>query len=414
MLTVIALVMSLQAAQAPEVLREIRVQGNVLTPEAEVIRLAGVAIGEVVTPGLPEEAAARLRQAKRFERVEVLKRFASIADPSQISLVIIVDEGPVSIELDKDNLPRVVRRRSLPFQFLPMLDFVDGYGLTYGARVSLDSPLGEDTRLAFPMTWGGTKQVGAEFDLDRPQGFLRALSRLQAGVSLSQRENPYYDEEDERTRGWVRAERAFVPWLRLGGGASLQRVSFAEDRDRFSDLGVDLVADTRRDPALPRNAVYGRAAWSRLDFTSEDGAIGRTELAGSAYLGLLGQSVLAVGVQRQDSSRPLPAYMRPLLGGMTSVRGFAAGSEVGDTLAAGSLELLLPITSPMSFGKLGVSAFVDAGAIYDKGERMADQRFRQGYGGAVWFNAAFVRAYLAVAHGAGASTRTHFSMALAF
>ena len=414
MLTVIALVVSLQAAQAPEVLRDIRVQGNVLTPEAEVIRLAGVVIGEVVTPGLPEEAAARLRQAKRFERVEVLKRFASIADPSQISLVIIVDEGPVSIEMGQDNVPRVVRRRDMPLQFLPMLDFVDGHGLTYGARVSLDSPFGENTRLAFPMTWGGTKQIGAEFDLDRPQGPLRALSRLQAGVSLSQRENPYYNEEDERTRGWVRAERAFAPWLRLGGGAGLQRVSFAEDRDRFSELGVDLVADTRRDPALPRNAVYGRAAWSRLDFTSEDGAIGRTELAGSAYLGLLGQSVLAVGVQRQDSSRPLPAYMQPLLGGMTSVRGFAAGSEVGDTLAAGSLELLLPITSPLSFGKLGVSAFIDAGAIYDKGERMADQHFRQGYGGAVWFSAAIVRAYLAVAHGAGASTRTHFSMALAF
>ena len=90
---------------------------------------------------------------------------------------------------------------------------------------------------------------------------------------------------------------------------------------------------------------------------------------------------------------------------MATLRGFAAGSEVGDTLAAGSVELLLPITSPLSFGKLGVSAFFDAGAVYDKGEHMVDQRFSRGAGGAVWFSAAFVRAYLAVAHGLGGSTR---------
>lgn len=414
MLTALALVLSLQAVSLPaEVLLEVRVQGNILTTEGEVVRLAGVVVGEPVTPEMPAEVEARLRKTDRFEQVQVLKRFASIADPSQILLVIILDEGPVSIDVGPDGTTRVRRKGGLPVQFLPMLDFVDGYGFSYGARVAVPVLLGADSRLSFPMTWGGLKQVGAELDLDRPRGALSALSRLQIGGSLSRRENPYYEEDDDRARAWVRAERAVVPWLRVGGIGGLQQASFADDTDRFNEFGADVVVDTRLDPALPRNAVYGRAAWSRLHFSDEDAAQ-RTELEGRGYLGLLGQSVLAVTVQRQDSNRTLPPYLRPLLGGMATLRGFAAGFEVGDTLAAGSVELLLPITSPLSFGKLGVSAFFDAGAVYDKGEHMVDQRFSRGAGGAVWFSAAFVRAYLAVAHGLGGSTRAHFGTTLAF
>ena len=45
--------------------------------------------------------------------MEVLQRFASIADPLQIAVVIIVDEGPVKIERtdDADAPTRVVRSR---------------------------------------------------------------------------------------------------------------------------------------------------------------------------------------------------------------------------------------------------------------------------------------------------------------
>ena len=388
-------------------------QGNILTPEEEVVRLAAVIIGEPVTPEMPAEVAARLRKTDRFEQVQVLKRFASIADPSQI----LARDHPgrrACLHRCRSGWHDSRRRKGgLPVQFLPMLDFVDGYGFSYGARVAVPAALGADSRLSFPMTWGGLKQVGAELDLDRPRGALSALSRLQIGGSLSRRENPYYEEDDDRARAWVRAERAIVPWLRVGGIGGLQQASFADDTDRFNEFGADVVVDTRLDPALPRNAVYGRATWSRLRFSDEDAAQ-RTELEGRGYLGLLGQSVLAVAVQRQDSNRTLPPYLRPLLGGMATLRGFAAGSEVGDTLAAGSVELLLPITSPLSFGKLGVSAFFDAGAVYDKGEHMVDQRFSRGAGGAVWFSAAFVRAYLAVAHGLGGSTRTHFGTTLAF
>ena len=106
-----------------------------------------------------------------------------------------------------------------------------------------------------------------------------------------------------------------------------------------------------------------------------------------------------------DGARP--DYLKPLLGGPPSVRGFKTGTAAGDSLVAGSLELRVPLTSPLSFGKIGVSAFVDAGTVYDAGQRLADQPWRRGVGGSVWFTAAFVRVNVAVAHGIGASTRVH-------
>ena len=96
--------------------------------------------------------AARLRATKRFERVEVLKRFASIADPTQIVLVIVVDEGPVKIEMTGDpNRPtRVVRSRKSGLMWLPLLSAEDGYGLAYGVRFAIADVFDSHSRLSFP------------------------------------------------------------------------------------------------------------------------------------------------------------------------------------------------------------------------------------------------------------------------
>src|SRR4029077_1118308 len=96
-----------------DVVAGIQVQGNTVTPDEEVRRLADVRIGMTMDDTTIEAVAARLRAAKRFDRVEVRKRFASIEDPSQIMLVIIVDEGPVKIVMtgDPDHPTRAVRNR---------------------------------------------------------------------------------------------------------------------------------------------------------------------------------------------------------------------------------------------------------------------------------------------------------------
>jgi hemolysin activation/secretion protein len=160
--------------------------------------------------------------------------------------------------------------------------------------------------------------------------------------------------------------------------------------------------------------VYARAAWERSSTLQgpavPDGvAVNQITLDARGYLGLVGQSVLMIRALRQDSDGPLPPFLKPILGGMPNLRGFRRGTAVGDTLVAGSVELKVPLTSPLSFGRLGVSGFVDVGTVYDDGARLDDQPIERAVGGGVWFSAAFVRLNLAVAHGLGGSTRVHFS-----
>jgi hemolysin activation/secretion protein len=174
-----------------------------------------------------------------------------------------------------------------------------------------------------------------------------------------------------------------------------------------------VVFDTRIDPMLARNAVYARAAWDHLTFGKAADA-NRTELEIRGYLGLARQSVLVLRGLRRDSDRPLPPYVSPLLGGTASLRGFRAGSDIGDTLVASSAEIRLPLTSPLNVAKLGVSAFLDVATVYDKGERLRKRQFDRGFGGGVWLSAAFVRLNLYAAHGVGRSTRVHFGTTVLF
>jgi hemolysin activation/secretion protein len=124
--------------------------------------------------------------------------------------------------------------------------------------------------------------------------------------------------------------------------------------------------------------------------------------------------VLVLRVYRQGSSAPLPPFLKPLLGGTANLRGFKAGTDVGDNLLSGTAEVLVPVSSPLRTVKTGISVFTDMGAAWDKGERLSDQELLHGYGAGVWFSLAFVRASVSVAHGAGSGTRVHLGGAVAF
>jgi outer membrane protein assembly factor BamA len=405
--------------ESPAIVAGIQIQGNTATPDEEVRRLADVRVGMPVDDTTIEAVAGRLRAAKRFERVEVRKRFASIEDPSQIMLVIIVDEGPVKIVMtgDPDHPTRVVRKRLPNLLILPIFSREDGYGITYGARFTAPDPnwMGKRSRISFPLSWGGTKQAGIDLE-KRIEGGV--IDRVTASASVSRRINPAFDQADDRARVSVRGEHEFTRALRIGATTGWQRASFEGVADQFTQVAGDVVVDTRVDPVLARNAVYGRASWEHLNFgngplgspaqpdgyTGYQGSATRTTLDGRGYLGVIGQLVLAARVQREDSDRPLPPYLQPQLGGLSTLRGFRAGSFVGDTLVATSAEAILPLTSPIKIVRLGVTAFTDFGTIYNKGERFADQTLKQGYGGSVWFTAAFFRLNVAVGHGVGAAT----------
>ena len=401
---------------AQETVADIRVQGNVLTPDAEMLQLTGVTVGAPFTADLPEAIASRLKATHKFERVEVLKRFASIADPSQIVLVVIVDEGPVKIEsLDLPEAPgqavsRIVRRHGLGLLWLPLLDFEDGYGFSYGVQLARPNVAGSNSRLSFPLTWGGQKQAGVQLEKIFDHG---PLTRVETGAAISRRTNPFFEEDDDRDRVWVRAERAITAPLRVGATAGWQHVDFLNTSDRFTHEGADVTFDTRLDPMLARNAVYGRASIEHFDFMHAAAAT-RTEFDGRGYIGLYRQNILVLRALRQSSDVPLPSYLRPMLGGTANLRGFRAGSAIGDTLVSGTAEIRVPLTSPLNIGKAGVSAFVDIATIYDNGRQLGDQHFSRGYGGGVWFAATAFRLNLVVAHGVGGATRIHFGTSVSF
>jgi len=406
---------------ADEVIAAIQIHGNLLTSDDEVRRLAGVSPGAPFDAGTLDAVADRLRRAKRFKSVQVLKRFASIADPSQILIVIIVDEGAVHIEMtgDPDHPTRVVRNRLPRVLILPILGAEDGYGGSYGVRLALPNPAGRRSRIAFPLTWGGVKRAAVEFEKSIDG---KPIDRVVAGAWVSRVNNLFYDTPDDRVRVWLRGERELLSRsLRVGATGGWQHVSFVGLDDRFVQVGGDVVVDTRVDPGLPRNAVYGRAAWEHLQFGGDSrtvnrttGGANRTDLDGRGYVGLFGQNVFAVRAYRRDSDRPMPAYTKPMLGGMGSVRGFKVGTDIGDTLVTGSAELIVPLGPALSIGKIGVSAFADTGTVYDKGESIHDQVFKQGYGVGVWMTAAFFRFNVAVAHGKHASTRVHIGGDITF
>jgi outer membrane protein assembly factor BamA len=212
---------------------------------------------------------------------------------------------------------------------------------------------------------------------------------------------------------WLRVDRTVLGSLRVSGLGERQLASFQEVDQGFWQLGGEVVLDTRLDPLLARNAVYSRAAWERLLFDDQPD-MNHVVLEVAGYAGIIGQSVIVARALREDASGSLPLYLRPLLGGMDNLRGFAAGSANGDALVSGSLELRTPLSSPLNFAKLGVSAFVDAGAAYAEGERLADQAIKVGYGGSVWLSAAFIRLSVAVGHGVNESTRVHVATTVKF
>jgi surface antigen Omp85-like protein/surface antigen-like variable number repeat protein len=411
-LVVAALVFG-QSSTPREVITAIQIHGNTLTPDDEVRRLAGVAAGTPFGPDTIDRVTEQLHATGRFKSIDVLKRFASISDPSQILLVIVVDEGPVHIEMTGDpaHPTRVVKSRGPRLLFLPVLGAEDGYGASYGVRLALPDPAGKRSRLAFPLTWGGVKRAGAEFEKRLPGA---PIDRVTAGAAVSRITNPFFERDDDRVRAWARGEREIVHGLRVGGTGGWQRASFDTLEDEFVQVGADAIVDTRVDPSLPRNAVYLRSAWDHLQFLDHatdrahtTGGRNRVDLDARGYVGLFRQNIFALRAQRQDSDRPLPPYLQPLLGGMASLRGFRAGTAAGDTLVATSAELIVPLSPALGIGKVGVSGFVDYATIYAKGERLADQTMQRGIGGSVWFTAAFVHFSVAVAHGRGGSTRVH-------
>ena len=140
---------------SPGVVAEIRIHGNYTTPDADVVAIIGDVIGKPATDALIADVGARLDKSGRFDGVEVRKRYRSIDNPDDILLMVVVDE--VAAISDEDLTPGPLKKFRSSGMFMPVLNSEDGYGFTYGMRVSFVDQLGPRSRISFPLTWGGER-----------------------------------------------------------------------------------------------------------------------------------------------------------------------------------------------------------------------------------------------------------------
>ncbi len=390
------------------VIRDIRVHGNHTTPDADVLAIAAVVVGEPATDALLRDAERRLRASGRFAGAEVRRRFRSLDDPSDVLVLVLVEEWPATTE--NDLTPGAWKRLTRAGMWLPVLGYEDGYGFTYGARVTLVDALGPQSRVSAPLTWGGDRRIAVEAQRVFAHG---PFTRVEGAAALGRRVNPYFALPDTRRDIGARGERALMPWLRAGAGARVAHVSFGGDDSRVTSAGADLVVDTRRDPAFPRDAVHAVIGWEHLWFEGGRSA-GRWSTDVEGFVGMGRHAVLAVRAVSTRASEPLPPYEWQLLGGATSLRGYRAGHRAGDNLALVSAELRVPLTSPLSLGRAGAKVFVDAGAAYASRTSWRDAAFERGIGGGLFAGATVLSAALDVAWSEAGKARLHAAIGVRF
>ncbi|MGH9373449.1 MAG: BamA/TamA family outer membrane protein, partial [Vicinamibacterales bacterium] len=407
--------------QSPqEVIGEIRIHGNAFLTDKEVLEHAGIAVGQPLPPDGIDSITRRLERSGRFEAVEVRKRYRSLTSTTDVALVLVVHEKPgvrsatggVRIPGMPETVARPVGRLRSKLMFLPIVTFADGYGFTYGGRMSTVDLLGIGERLSVPLTWGGTRRAALEFERRFETG---PLTRVDSSVAIWNRENPRFDIRDQRVEVKGRAERVFGDLVRAGVDGSRSTISFGELDDRLWTIGTTLTLDTRLDPAFPGNAVLLGAGWTGMHFRELPAAVNRYTADARGYLRVFRQIVVAGRAQYTAADAALPPYERLLLGGSSSLRGFRTGSFDGDRMFVTSAELRAPITSVLSGARVGVTAFIDAGRIWNVGESRDVAAWHRGVGGGLFLIASIVRINVDVAYGLRTGhTRVHLSSGFTF
>ena len=398
------------AGQPPsQTIVALRVHGNQTIADSDVIEWAGVGVGARVRSDVVAEVEERLRATGRFETVEVRKRYLSLTAEDEIALIVVVRERLVPASANP--VARVIGELRTRALFLPILDYTEGYGVTYGVQTSFVDVMGDDGRLSVPVSWGGTRRIAAELHRRLERG---PLDRVHGGMALSSRENPHFELDANRTELWLLGERRLPGRLRIGAEARWSDVTFGELDDSLARYRATLEVDTRSDVFFPRNAVWARASYEWLDVSGRSRTIGRPRLEAEAYAGLIGQSVFVVRADYFGADAPVPPYEQPLLGGADSLRGWRAGEMAGDRRVEGSIELRVPFSSPLSIGRMGAVVFFDSGATYDVGQSLTRVPFRSGAGAGVFLNAPVVQFRVVAAHNLIDDVRVHVSAVLSF
>lgn len=392
MLRTVACVVGLLAwavsAAAQGLIDDVLVHGNHTTPTSEVLAIAAVPTGQVMTATLVADVERRLRASGRFADVSVQVRQRSLEASGPVMLVIVVTEQPgIS---DRVLSPGVFRRLGSALQVGPLLQYDDGYGATYGLRPAVSDRPWRDMNFSVPLTWGGERKAALEVSQSL-RGRLRG--QLRAGVGIDRRINPHFEVADTRRSGWLRADLSPRPWWRVAGLARRSQVRFADTDAPQWVAGVSTSVDSRPDEWAA--ALGGRVGagidWLRLD-RQTGGAIRRASadvaltvpvLGGRGAAGGWSAPVLAVRAGTQRASAPLPPWEQALLGGALSLRGIRPGAAVGDNLTTISAELrssrgLTPLA------RAGLRTFLDGAAVSASGQPLRNEVLGWGAGGGLF------------------------------
>ena len=363
-----------------EIIAAIRVHGNHTTPDEDVIRLAGVALGQPVTPTTVETVAAALRKSGRFRSVEVRKRFVSFDDPTAVLLVIIIEER-IGIAVGEPT-PGPMRRLKAGTMWLPVVNYEDGYGWTYGARFAFPDLLGRHTRIAIPLTWGGEREasLSVEHTFDRGPLTRIIVPAVCGAVKCRPTTHPRC-EAAARSASSARSRRPCAP---------------VSKRER---------SRCRMTPSRSATAPHRCRRPGRYAQGADVPAPGGLRASGSNWLWSGGTPIIrspcrsarvprSARAVRLRRPRPLSRCIGPvaavgtaMLGGTASLRGFRLGYRYGDQLASVSAEIRHPLSSPLSLVKMGWAVFTDVGTTYAAHTSLADARFDQGVGGGIFLTA---------------------------
>ena len=381
-------------AQAPAVIAEILVHGNHSTPDADVLAISGLAVGGPATDEALAAARAKLDASGRFASADVRRMLRSIDVPDDFLVRVFVEERPGAAP---DRLmPGWASQVWSQRLWVPVLRYDEGYGVTYGVQAALEGVFGGTSQLTVPATWGGERRIGVSGarTFDSP-----IVTRAAAAVDRVRTVHPAFDRVEDRTHISGRLERALGQSVRLGGEAAHDRVTFAGTAADVDRLTADVLLDTRVDPAFPRNAVWGRAAIDRLDVVT--GMRRRLRADASAALGLPFAATLTARGFLTSSDGVLPPYEQTMIGGGLATRGYRRGYRVDDNAAGASLTLARAFGSPLQVARHGVRAFVDWGAVYAAGTKVADASFDRGVGVGWFANLMAVNAFVDVGHAHG-------------
>ncbi len=363
----LALVFLCGAAPSERRIDSIRVHGNHETPDPDVLQIAAIAPGDPFGDGDAELIKKRLTSSGRFAEVDIRVRYRGLDESSDVALVIVVRE-----------------KRSVPSRFMvgPIFKLSDEYGITIGANLALVDLFTEGGRLSFPLSWGGERRVAIRGDFPLQKlGQGRTTHHIRFFTDRERTVNPHFDIPDNRFKiGAGLTSR--LRFLSLGFEGDWTDVSFEPWEERFVTLGASAIIDTRVDASVPGDAVYLGIGWRHYFFQEgvERPDVNRLSFDLRGYKRLIGRSLLAAQFYTHLSDSPLPAYEQPFLGGGATLRGTKAGRFIGDNIAHGTVELRLPLTSPLSFYRAGVHFFYDTGAVFDNGQRLRDSEFHHGVG----------------------------------